>query len=66
LKRLKPFAKRCESLSRISKRRRVEIHPDNTGALGGFENRFAMSAKADRAVDEETSSLRNEEFQSLC
>src|ERR1700752_4745989 len=61
----KSFAKRSESLLRVSESRRVEVHPDDTSTLGGIENRFAVSAKANRAVNKETSSFRNEEHQCL-
>ena len=33
--------------------------------VGGFQNRFAVSAEPNRAIYKETSSLRSEELQSL-
>jgi hypothetical protein len=52
-------------LSGVRKRGRVEIHSEYASVTGGFQNRFAVSAEANRAVDEETSALRSEELQRL-
>ena len=49
----------------IGERRGVEIHSDDASVGRGFQNCFAVSAKANRAIYKETSSLRSEEFQCL-
>src|SRR4029453_4482356 len=49
----------------IGERRGVEIHSDDARVGAGFQNCFAVSAKANRAIYKETSSLRSEEFQCL-
>jgi hypothetical protein len=62
---VKSIAKRCESLPREGESGRVEVQANNASTLGGFQNRFAMSAKPNRAINKETSSFRNEELQGL-
>jgi len=65
LKSMESISERRQSLSGIGERRGVEIHSDDACAGGGFQNCFAVSAKANRAIYKETSSLRSEEFQCL-
>ncbi len=65
LKGAKSFSERRQSLPGVIERRRVEIHSDYASVTGGFQNRFAVSAKPNRAIYKETSSLRSEELQCL-
>src|SRR5204863_10129822 len=50
---------------RVSECRRVEVQSQDASTRTGFQNRFAVSAKTNRAVNEETSSFRNKELQCL-
>jgi hypothetical protein len=59
------FSESRQPLSRVCKRRRVKIHSDYASVSGGLQHCFAVSAKPNRAIHKETSSLRSEELQCL-